>query len=237
MDQTTFDAQVGEICRAYLPSKHPFFVALGSMVPGPTPAQLGRIHLLYQAAMHATRAAVYRLPLLDSPGLRKRKLEILVDDDGLPGGDTHHYQLTRAFVDMGASILLDDEGFGGIRPLASFVANVAQGTRTARFMLQVEEAYARSLGPWVIVEAMSVDWMQALAEALAWHHPAVTQEPYFRECFDGQVEEHHARVAAEVTWAVVGGNQALTAATLNEATSIARALVGVWDDLLQVVLG
>src|SRR4051812_20835167 len=81
------------------PSRMPFFrnlAALHQATEG-DPAFLGQVHLVYQAAMHATRAAVYYLPHLDSPAMRKRKLQIFVDDDGLPGGDTHHYQLTRAF--------------------------------------------------------------------------------------------------------------------------------------------
>jgi len=49
------------------------------------PTLLGQIHLIYQSAMHATRTAVYYLPHLDSPAMRKRKLQILIDDDGLPG--------------------------------------------------------------------------------------------------------------------------------------------------------
>src|SRR5947208_9795662 len=82
----------------------PFAVASDPSFPGQT-------HLVYQADMHATRAAVYYLPHLDSPALRKRKLQIFVDDDGLPGGDTHHYQLTRAFRNIGAHCVLDDEAF------------------------------------------------------------------------------------------------------------------------------
>ena len=54
--------------------------------------------------MHATRAAVYYMPHLDNPAMRKRKLQIFIDDDGLPGGDTHHYQLTRAFQNIGADV-------------------------------------------------------------------------------------------------------------------------------------
>ena len=76
------------------------------------PSFLGQILLVYQSAMHATRAAVYYLPHLDSPALRKRKLQIFIDDDGLPNGDTHHYQLTRAFLEIGAKCLLDEEEFG-----------------------------------------------------------------------------------------------------------------------------
>jgi hypothetical protein len=76
------------------------------------PVLLGSIHLIYQSAMHATRAAVYFLPYLDSPALRKRKLQIFIDHDGLAGGDTHHYQLTRAFRKIGARCVLEDEEFG-----------------------------------------------------------------------------------------------------------------------------
>ncbi|HKM74049.1 MAG TPA: hypothetical protein VJX94_28990, partial [Stellaceae bacterium] len=67
------------------PSRMPFFTrlaALPSAVVGDA-CLLGQIHLIYQSAMHATRAAVYYLPHLDSPALRKRKLRIFVDDDGL----------------------------------------------------------------------------------------------------------------------------------------------------------
>ena len=74
----------------------PFFESLAAMPHWAAghPSFLGQIHLIYQSAMHATRAAVYYLPHLDSPALCKRKLQIFVDDDGLAGGDTHHYQLT-----------------------------------------------------------------------------------------------------------------------------------------------
>ena len=96
------------------PSRMPFFERLAAMPRSAAsdPSFLGQIHLIYQSAMHATRAAVYYLPHLDSPALRKRKLQILVDDDGLPGGDTHHYQLTRAFRNIGAKCVLEDEEFG-----------------------------------------------------------------------------------------------------------------------------
>ena len=68
------------------PSRMPFFGRLAAL-PGTVvgdPSFLGQIHLIYQSAMHATRAAVYYLPHLDSPALRKRKLQIFIDDDGLP---------------------------------------------------------------------------------------------------------------------------------------------------------
>src|SRR5258706_48006 len=96
------------------PSRMPFFSHLAALplLVASDPVVLGEVHLIYQSAMHATRAAVYYLPHLDSPALRKRKLQIFVDDDGLVGGDTHHYQLTRAFRSIGADIQLGDEDFG-----------------------------------------------------------------------------------------------------------------------------
>src|SRR5262249_4032299 len=60
------------------PSRMPFFGRLAAMPISVVsdPLFLGQIHLNYQSAMHATRAAVYYLPHLDSPALRKRKLQI-----------------------------------------------------------------------------------------------------------------------------------------------------------------
>src|SRR4051812_33237291 len=94
-----FPTTVIDMVEQHRPSRMPFFrrVKTLPLAMAGDPEFLGDVHLVYQAAMHATRAAVYYLPHLDSPGLRKRKLQIFVDDDGLPGGDTHHYQLSRAF--------------------------------------------------------------------------------------------------------------------------------------------
>jgi hypothetical protein len=67
------------------PSRMPFFRRVAGLPRAVAidPKLLGQIHLVYQSAMHATRAAVYYLPHLDSPSLRKRKLRIFIDDDGL----------------------------------------------------------------------------------------------------------------------------------------------------------
>ena len=53
------------------PSRMPFFRRLASLPFRivSDPDFLGEIYLVYQAAMHATRAAVCYLPHLDSPGL------------------------------------------------------------------------------------------------------------------------------------------------------------------------
>src|ERR1700730_3951462 len=102
------------------PSPMPFFRNLAVLDHNfaSDPSFLGQLHLVYQSAMHATRAAVYHLPYVDSPDLRKRKLQIFVDDDGLPGGDTHHYQLTRAFHNIRARCVLEDEEFGDPKELS-----------------------------------------------------------------------------------------------------------------------
>src|SRR5437868_4389243 len=108
-----FPVVISMLAEQHRPSRMPFFRNLAALdyAAASDPEFLGQIHLVYQAAMHATRAAVYYLPHLDSPALRKRKLQIFVDDDGLPGGDPHHYQLTRAFRNIGAHCVLDDEAF------------------------------------------------------------------------------------------------------------------------------
>src|SRR3954454_17366169 len=109
-----FPVAISMLAEQHRPSRMPFFRNLAALdhAAASHPSFLGQIHLVYQAAMHATRAAVYYLPHLDSPALRKRKLQIFIDDDGLPNGDTHHYQLTRAFLAIGATCLLDEQEFG-----------------------------------------------------------------------------------------------------------------------------
>ena len=227
-----FRDAIATITAEHRPSRMPFF---GRLKAAPhrvarSPALLGRIHLIYQAAMHATRAAVYYLPHLDSPALRKRKLQIFIDDDGLPGGDTHHYQLTRAFRNIGADCLLDDEEFGPPAELSGFLE-----AETAHFARLAPQLYAHSLGPWCVVEVMSVDWMRALADALSAHFPRFGEEPYFAECFAQQVEERHADESLEVTEMVMRHRPDLVPETLQDAKTMAAALDGVWTHLDRTV--
>jgi len=83
-----FPSVIRGFLKEHRPSRMPFFRHLANLPfsVASDPTLLGQIHLIYQSAMHATRAAVYYLPHLNSPALRKRKLQILIDDDGLPGG-------------------------------------------------------------------------------------------------------------------------------------------------------
>jgi hypothetical protein len=194
------------------------------------PRLLGEIHLVYQSAMHATRAAVYFLPHLDNPALRKRKLRIFIDDDGLADGDTHHYQLTRAFRSIGARGLLDDEEFGDPGELCHYLE-----AETADFVRLAPKLYSRSLGAWCAVEMLSVDWMRALADAISAHFPHFRNELYFEECFSQQVEERHAAEALEVTQIVLRARPELLYETLRDARIIAEALDGVWTHLDRIV--
>ena len=227
-----FRSAIKGLVEQHRPSRMPFFrnlAALDYAVAG-DPSFLGRIHLIYQSAMHATRAAVYYLPHLDSPALRKRKLQIFVDDDGLPGGDTHHYQLTRAFRNIGTKCLLEDEEFGDPEELCRHL-----DSETAHFVRLAQKLYARSLGPWCAVEALSVDWMRALGNALSVHFPQFISEPYFEECFSGLVEERHAKESLAVTQLVLSARPGLLSETLDDAKIMAEALDGVWIHLDRIV--
>ncbi len=220
------------IFEEHRPSRMPFFhrLAASPRAVARDPALLGQIHLIYQSAMHATRAAVYYLPHLDSPALRKRKLRIFIDDDGLADGDTHHYQLTRAFRSIGAACLLDDEEFGELGELCHYLE-----AETADFVRLAPKLYSRSLGAWCAVEMLSVHWMRALADALSVHFPHFKHEPYFEECFSQHVEERHAAEALEMTQVVLRARPELLEETMRDARIIAEALDGVWEQLDRIV--
>jgi hypothetical protein len=227
-----FAAAIYDIAEQHQPTRFPFFKHLRELptAVATDPGVLGRIHLVYQSAMHATRAAVYFLPHLDNPAMRKRKLQIFVDDDGLPGGDTHHYQLTGAFQRMGAKILLTDEEFGSAEELCHHL-----DPETSRFVRLAPTLYARSLGPWCVVELMSDTWMHSLADALSVHFPSVVNEPYFSDCFSQGVEERHAEESLAVTGLVLQARPHLWSDTVRDAKLMAEALDGVWNRLDDIV--
>ena len=226
-----FPAAIRALAAQHRRSRMPFFRNLAALdhAAAADPSFLGRIHLIYQAAMHATRAAVYFLPHLD-PALRRRKLRIFLDDDGLPGGETHHYQLTRAFRNIGAKLLLDDEEFGDLEELCEHLED-----ETAQFVCLAKSLYSRSLGPWCAIEVMSDDWMRGFADALSVHFRQLINEPYFAECFSEGVEERHAEESLAVTEMVLKARPELASATLKDAKIIAEALDGVWTHLDRIV--
>jgi hypothetical protein len=227
-----FPIAIRAVTERHRPSRMPFFGNLAALdhAIARDALLLGQIHLIYQSAMHATRAAVYYLPHLDSPALRKRKLQIFVDDDGLPDGNTHHYQLTQAFRSIGAKCLLHDEDFGSPKELCRYLNG-----ETARFVRLAQKLYSRSLGPWCAIEAMSVDWMRALADAISAHFPQFANEAYFAECFSAKLEERHAEEALSTTQLVLQARPELLPETLENAGLIAEALDGVWIQLGRIV--
>lgn len=227
-----FPQMMAAMLAAHHPSRMPFFGRMAGLpsAVASDPELLGQVHLVYQSAMHATRAAVYYLPHLDSPALRKRKLRIFIDDDGLPDGDTHHYQLTRAFLSIGARCLLGDEEFGEPAELCHFLDG-----ETAHFVRLAPKLYAKSLGAWCAVEVLSVDWMRALAEAISAHFPQFKHAPYFEDCFAQHVEERHASEALEITQAVLRVRPELVHETLQDAKIMAEALDGVWTHLDRIL--
>lgn len=231
-DRTDFRRAMWVLLDEHRPSRMPFFRQVASLPfrIASDPDLLGQIYLVYQAAMHATRAAVYYLPHLNSPGLRKRKLRILMDDDGLPGGDSHHYQLARAFRNIGARLPLADEQFGSPEDLCRQLDH-----ETAHFVQLALRLYSLSLGPWCVVEMLSVDWMRALAEALSIHFPQFIHEPYFADCFSQRVEERHAEEALTVTEMVLRQRPELLDKTIRDSKMMAEALNGVWNQLDRIV--
>ena len=228
-----FPGAIRLLAERHRPSRMPFFKNLAALdrAAASDSRFLGQLHLIYQSAMHATRAAVYYLPHLDSPALRKRKLQIFIDDDGLPGGDTHHYQLTRAFRSIGAKFVIDDEAFGDPEELSGYLNG-----ETAQFVWLAPMLYSRSLGPWCVVEVMSIDWMRALGEALSVHFPHFIDEPYFAECFSEQVEERHAEESLSVTQLVLKQRPELIGETIRDAKMMAQALDGIWTRMDRIVL-
>jgi hypothetical protein len=228
----SFAESIQTLTASHKPSRMPFFRRFAALPrhAADNPELLGQLYLIYQSAMHATRAGVYYMPHLDSPVLRKRKLQIYIDDDGLADGDTHHYQLARAFRNIGAVIPLGDDEFGDLNELCTQLDR-----NTAKFVRLAKTLYARSLGAWCIVEVMSDDWMRALADALSVHHPQITSEPYFADCFSQGVEERHAAEALAVTQLVLRQRPYLLDETLRDAALMAEALDSVWDRLDAIV--
>jgi hypothetical protein len=222
-----------ELYHKYLPSKHRFFSHLALFPPEKlrSPDLLGQIYLRYQAACHATRVMVYFIPFLDSPELRIRKLKIISDDDSLQNGDTHHYQLSRAFAKMGAKFILQDEEFGSLDQL-----KIILDPTTAKFVTLVQDIYPQSLGPWCVIEMFAHDWMQALMKALMNCFSFIEKEEYFAECFNQGVEERHSQEAKELTSIVLHKSPNLLETTIADAESMASGLDKFWSGLEDLLL-
>lgn len=212
----------------YLPSKNSFFQQLTAFPYEKlrSPTFLGELHLQYQAACHSTRVMIYRVPYLESPAMRVRQLKFISDDDGLEGGDTHHYQLSRAFANMGASFVIQDEEFGSLDKLKKIV-----NPNTAQFISLVQDLYSKSLGPWCVIEGFADDWMRALMNSLFGCFPSIKEEPYFADCFDQGVEERHAQESLNITREVLLKSPELLEETIEGACVMAKGLNEFWSGL------
>ncbi|PMB03111.1 hypothetical protein CEN49_24125 [Fischerella thermalis CCMEE 5273] len=223
-----FSRFLDEIYQMHLPSKHSFFACLAKFPPEKlcSPNLLGNLYIRYQAACHATRVMVYCVPHLDSPALRVRKLRIISDDDSLKDSDTHHYQLSRVFRNMGAELLIADEDFGSLDDLQKKLDPM-----TADFVSLVQNIYPKSLGPWCVIEMFADDWMRALMNSLSHSFPLIKEEPYFAECFSQGVEERHAQEAREITKFILMRSPELLTPTMEGAKMMATGLDKFWFGL------
>jgi hypothetical protein len=129
-----------------------------------------------------------------------------------------------------AHIRLADEDFGNHEDLCRHLDQ-----ETAHFVRLSQRLYSRSLGPWCVVEVLSVDWMRALGEALSVHFPQFIHEPYFEDCFSQRVEERHADEALAVTEIVLRQRPELVPETLRDAKLMAEALDAVWHNLDRII--
>ncbi len=227
-----FQKFLDELYEEHLPSKHSFFSYLAQISPEKLSSAdlLGNLYIRYQAACHATRVMVYFVPYLDSPALRVRKLRIISDDDSLKYGDTHHYQLSRAFANIGANLLIDDEDFGSVDVLRTELDPI-----TADFVSLVREIYPKSLGPWCVIEMFADNWMRALMNSLSHCFPRIKEEQYFSECFSEGVEERHAKEAQELSKIILIRSPELLQPTIEGARKMASGLDMLWSGLENLI--
>jgi hypothetical protein len=223
-----FREALQDLEKNYLPSNHSFFNKLAEFPHEKLHSQhlLGELYLRYQAACHATRVMIYHIPHLDSPDFRVRKFRFIGDDDGIENGDTHHYQLSRAFRHIGAHCVIGDNDFGELGKLKAKL-----DPATANFLSTTQDLYPKSLGPWCVIETFSDNWMRALMDSLSVCFPSINKEVYFAECFEKCIEERHAEEALVLTVLILDQFPELLSETINGATLMAIGLNDFWSGL------
>ena len=95
--------------------------------------------------------------------------------------------------------------------------------------------YSRSLGPWCVVEVMSVDWMRALADSLSVHFPNSSMSRTLKNVFPRWSKNAMRRSRFRSRKIVLRTRPALLPETLNNAKIMAEALDGVWTHLDRIV--
>lgn len=225
--EQVFYGEIETLYQQYRPSKHSFFVKLANFPYAKlrSPILLGELYLRYQAACHSTRVMVYYLPHLNSPNQRVRKLSIINDDDGTIG-NTHHHQLSQAFIRMGALLPIQDEEFNDLETLERYLDEA-----TARFILTVKDLYPQSLGAWCIVERFAEDWMYALMNGFLGCFPFIKDEPYFADCLPQRIEKKHAQESLNLTGEVLLKHPDKLEKTIKDSYTMALELDGFWFGL------
>jgi len=229
-----FHKVIADLGIKHRPSRHSFFSRLAAYPTAElhSPPVLNELYKRYQSAMHASRAMGYFLPHLDTIALRIRKLRILADDDGIPGGDTHHFQLRRTWTSMlGCPPLMKDDEFGELDDLKKCLDPM-----TTAFVTLVQEIYPQSLGPWVMVEGLAHDWIGALLTGLIPHFEAIDSTDYFMENFSNCLEEKHAQEALDVTSIVLCHRPELLEETIEGARRMGEGLDMLWSTLESVLI-
>jgi hypothetical protein len=215
------------------PSRSPFFAQLGD-----TPREyllaegrMDRLYLAYQGAMHASRTMGYFMPHLDRIDRRMVKLAILADDDGAPNGDSHHYQLRRAWtLLLGRPPNYSDEAFGRLDLLAAIV-----DPATARFVGACSKLYPQSLGPWLMVEGLAHDWIGALMKSLGRSFPGVERTDYFLQNYFNEIELEHMQRSIDTVESVLSERPELFDETIIGAQAMGREIDLLWLGLKAIV--
>jgi hypothetical protein len=217
----------------FRPSRHKFFPMLKGASESliRSPEFLDSLYVRYQAAMHATRVMVYFLPFLDEIEFRTRKCEIIAEDDNLPGGDTHHEQLRRTWTTLlGRKPSAADSYFGSLDVLAK-----ALDQETGRFVEFVYREYPKTLGPWVMVEGLAHNWIEALCDSLTPHFPNIANTDYFVGNLTSGVELEHADVALVLFEQVIARNPQIVEASVEAAIETGSQLNRFWDGCCKLI--
>eukprot|EP00013_Stygamoeba_regulata_P008302 CAMPEP_0177668834 /NCGR_PEP_ID=MMETSP0447-20121125/23033_1 /TAXON_ID=0 /ORGANISM="Stygamoeba regulata, Strain BSH-02190019" /LENGTH=288 /DNA_ID=CAMNT_0019175489 /DNA_START=27 /DNA_END=893 /DNA_ORIENTATION=+ len=212
----------------YKPSSHPFFANLKAAPAAAAkhPEFLSQLYLRYQAAMHATRASVWLTPYLDTPRLRQRKALIIVDDDTVNGGLSHHKQLENLFRYMGASPIVDEERFGDLQDLEAILDK-----DTFAFCKKAWELYVAGTGAWSVFEVLSDNWQSALANSFLPHYgKEILEQQYFDEIASGHVEILHMLETVSLTEDVLHRKPHLLGETMAHAVEMAQWSYKLWDN-------
>lgn len=224
---------INELFAAHRPSDHSFFAALAA---APTAVAtnggiLREMYTRYQAAMHATRVAIYFMPGMNTPKQRQTKVKIILDDDS-PDIETHHKQLENLFTSLGATAVPQMNDFGDLEDV---LADIVTDDNTARFVTFADKNYRDGLGGWTLFEVMSDDWISALAKAFEPHFEGKRDWLYGLQYFDeiatGHVEIEHMLQSLALTEELIKRHPDRADKQIELANEMALEIDGLWANL------